>query len=156
LAVLGVASALLLLSALQFAPSAVEAMSSAARSAGPVSLALLATLATAAATGIGGLPVLFLRGLSQRSHNTLLGFGAGVVLAATCFSLILPALESGAAIYGNGIAGGLIVAVALALGFITMMMFDTMLGLTIRIETPFHGAPAGLRIAPLQVVYPEA
>ncbi len=124
LTVLGVASAMLLLAALQLAPSTIEAVSGAARSTGPLTLALFATLATAAATGFGGLPVLFLQDISQRNQDTLLGFGAGVMLAASCFSLILPALESGATIYGEGVTAGLVVGTALALGAAALLAAD--------------------------------
>ena len=56
--------------------------------------ALLAGLMAAGATTAGTLPVLFSRRLSEKIIDTLLGFGAGVMLAATAFSLIIPALES--------------------------------------------------------------
>ena len=45
-------------------------------------------------TGVGALPVLFARGVAQRTQNLFLGFGAGVMLAATAFSLIVPGLEA--------------------------------------------------------------
>src|SRR5690606_35797220 len=48
----------------------------------------------AVATTLGTLPVIFSLRFSQRVHDTMLGFGAGVMLAASSFSLILPALES--------------------------------------------------------------
>jgi len=44
-------------------------------------------------TAVGALPVLALRQISPRGQTALLGFGAGVMLAATFFSLLLPALE---------------------------------------------------------------
>lgn len=46
-------------------------------------------------TGIGALPVLFLkRDVPFKYVDALLGFAAGVMLAATFFSLLLPSLES--------------------------------------------------------------
>ncbi|MDW8340729.1 MAG: ZIP family metal transporter [Geminicoccaceae bacterium] len=45
-------------------------------------------------TGVGALPVLFTRNVSQRTQNLFLGFGAGVMLAATAFSLIVPGIEA--------------------------------------------------------------
>lgn len=48
---------------------------------------------TALATSLGALPAIMLRFLSPRSQNLLLGFSAGVMLAATSFSLIQPSLE---------------------------------------------------------------
>ncbi|MCS6780369.1 MAG: ZIP family metal transporter [Geminicoccaceae bacterium] len=45
-------------------------------------------------TGVGALPVLFTRQIRQRTQNLFLGFGAGVMLAATAFSLIVPGLDA--------------------------------------------------------------
>ncbi len=56
-------------------------------------IGFLASLLAGAATGLGALPVLFFRNISQRVQDTMLGFGAGVMLAATSFSLIIPAIE---------------------------------------------------------------
>lgn len=56
-------------------------------------LILLGTSASAAAgiaTGVGALPVFVLRSISPRVQDAFLGFAAGVMLAASFFSLILP------------------------------------------------------------------
>jgi zinc transporter, ZIP family len=70
-------------------------------------LALLGGLAAAGATAIGTLPVLLAKDFSQRTYDAMLGFGAGVMLAASSFSLVIPALaaarQTGA---GNWLAGG--------------------------------------------------
>ncbi|MEM3074272.1 MAG: ZIP family metal transporter [Nitrososphaerales archaeon] len=58
-------------------------------------LGILASLIVGATTGFGGLPVLFMKNLNQRVLDTLLGFAAGVMLAATAFSLLIPAIEYG-------------------------------------------------------------
>ncbi len=47
----------------------------------------------ALATALGVIPMLVTRAPGRRVHDTLLGFGAGVMLAATCFSLIVPSLD---------------------------------------------------------------
>ena len=47
------------------------------------------------ATGLGGLVLLGFRNPSQRVLDALLGFTAGVMLAATAFSLLVPALDVG-------------------------------------------------------------
>jgi ZIP family zinc transporter len=52
-------------------------------------------VASGAATGVGGLPILALRRPSDRLLDCLLGFTAGVMLAATAFSLLVPALDRG-------------------------------------------------------------
>ncbi|WP_247880904.1 ZIP family metal transporter [Skermanella sp. TT6] len=71
-------------------------------------IGFLASLAAGSATGLGAVPLLFLRKVSSRLQNGLLGFAAGVMLAASFFSLILPALETGAgpAVVGAGILLG--------------------------------------------------
>ncbi|MBC7195240.1 MAG: ZIP family metal transporter, partial [Caldisericia bacterium] len=47
-------------------------------------------------TGLGALPVLFIKkDISFKVIDALLGFAAGVMLAATFFSLLLPSLERG-------------------------------------------------------------
>ncbi len=93
----------------------------------PVPAALAATLATGLATGAGALPVLFLRSISQKTQDTMLGFGAGVMLAASMFSLLLPALIAGAAMTGSKVGGGLIVATAFGLGGLLLAFGDRIL-----------------------------
>jgi len=58
-------------------------------------LGFVASLAAGLATGVGALPVLLVRDVSERVLDALLGFAAGVMLAATAFSLLIPALELG-------------------------------------------------------------
>lgn len=60
-----------------------------------IQLGLLASLIAGLATGLGALPVLFMKGISHRTLDTMLGFGAGIMLAATAFSLLVPAIELG-------------------------------------------------------------
>lgn len=55
----------------------------------------LATIATGLASGVGALPVIVLRGVSDKLLDALLGFAAGVMLAATAFSLLVPAISIG-------------------------------------------------------------
>jgi len=54
-----------------------------------------ASLIAGLATGAGALPVLFTKEVSDRALDIMLGFSAGVMLAATSFSLLIPALEIG-------------------------------------------------------------
>ncbi|MDI7276558.1 MAG: ZIP family metal transporter [Anaerolineae bacterium] len=81
----------------------------------PVLLGFLATLATGLATGVGALPVLFPRQPSARLFDAFLGFAAGVMLAATAFSLLVPSIELG----GAGVA-----AVGLLLGAALLAVLD--------------------------------
>ena len=67
-----------------------------------------------AATGLGGLALLILGDPSQALLDRLLGFTAGVMLAATAFSLLVPALDRG------GVAE-VLVGFALGSGFIAAL-----------------------------------
>lgn len=58
-----------------------------------VAAGALGSLLAGMATGLGAIPVLFLKRPSDQQQNLLLGFAAGVMLAASFFSLILPAIE---------------------------------------------------------------
>ncbi len=70
-------------------------------------LGFAASLAAGLATGAGALPVLFTKKISDRLLDIMLGFSAGVMLAATSFSLIVPAIElSGPWIAVLGIISG--------------------------------------------------
>jgi zinc transporter, ZIP family len=54
-----------------------------------------ASLFAGLATGIGALLIFFVRKVSDKFLDASLGFAAGVMLAATSFSLIVPAIEIG-------------------------------------------------------------
>ncbi|MHA1954809.1 MAG: ZIP family metal transporter [Candidatus Heimdallarchaeaceae archaeon] len=53
----------------------------------------LASLAAGISTGIGALPVFFMKDISEKVLDLFLGFAAGVMLAASAFSLLVPALK---------------------------------------------------------------
>ncbi|MBH8553832.1 ZIP family metal transporter [Nostocaceae cyanobacterium CENA357] len=57
-------------------------------------IGVIASLGAGLATVIGALPVLLPINLTQRVQGIMLGFGGGVMLAATSFSLILPGTEA--------------------------------------------------------------
>lgn len=96
----------------------------AANASSAVRAALAATLFTACATGAGALPVLVIRRIPDSGRDALLGFGAGVMLAASLFSLLVPALASGAETTGSPGAGALLVAAGLILGALALMAAD--------------------------------
>ena len=60
-----------------------------------IAIGFLASLAAGLATGVGALPALFLRRVTDRTMDILLGGAAGVMLAATSFSLIVPGIDVG-------------------------------------------------------------
>ena len=60
----------------------------------PIVAAFLASLLGGfVATSVGALPVLFIGKLSPRTSNSMLALAAGVMLAATIFSLLVPGYE---------------------------------------------------------------
>lgn len=61
----------------------------------PLALGALASLVAGLATGAGAVPVLFRPRPSPKLTDGMLGFAAGVMLAATFFSLLVPAIEAG-------------------------------------------------------------
>jgi zinc transporter, ZIP family len=64
----------------------------------------------------GRIPVLFGRGVSARQEDLLLGFAAGVMLAASFFSLLLPAIDSASALFGPRFAPAAVAALGVLLG----------------------------------------
>lgn len=69
-----------------------------------VTMGVMASFIAGLGTGIGALPALFLNKTSDKVMNTLLGWAAGVMLAATSFSLIVPGIEYGNIIFpGTGV-----------------------------------------------------
>jgi ZIP family zinc transporter len=78
-------------------------------------LGTVASLAAGLATGVGALPVLFVKKISDRLLDVLLGFSAGVMLAATSFSLIVPAID---------LSGPWVVVIGLALGAVVLHLID--------------------------------
>ena len=82
---------------------------------------VLASLAAGVATGIGAVPLLFVSRVSDRLRDSALGFGAGVMLAAAAFSLLLPAIEA------VGKAGTIMVAIGLLAGGAFLLLCDRVL-----------------------------
>lgn len=86
--------------------------------------AMIGGAAGFAATALGALPALALRGIPQRLEDSLLGFAAGMMLAASSFSLLLPGLEAGADILGSKPLGAATVVLGMALGVLLMLGLD--------------------------------
>lgn len=84
----------------------------------------------ALATAMGTVPVLLSQRMSDRVQDTLFGFGAGVMLAACAFSLIIPGLSAVESIglFGGGpwAAGGVIGA-SIMLGAAALLILDRVL-----------------------------
>ena len=105
-----------------FAFSVIEIV--AGESWGPVRLGFLGGLACFAATTVGALPALILRGVPQRIEDGMLGFAAGIMLAASSFSLILPGVDAATLLTGGTGTGAAVVAAGMALGVVLMLGLD--------------------------------
>ena len=60
-----------------------------------IAIGSLSSILAGLATGVGALPVLFYKQITHKTLNTMLGAAAGVMLAATAFSLIVPGIKVG-------------------------------------------------------------
>jgi zinc transporter, ZIP family len=113
--------------------------------------ALGATALTAAATGLGALPVLAVRQVSESGRATMLGFSAGIMLAAAVVSLIVPAFESATALARGGSAIAL-VSVGLAGGALALRWADRALPHQHLPATPVGRSGASARSAALVAI----
>jgi ZIP family zinc transporter len=80
-----------------------------------VFLGTVASLLAGLATGLGALPVLFTRRVSDKLLDTMLGFASGVMLAATSFSLLVPSIDLG---------GPWVAVLGLLLGAVVLHVID--------------------------------
>ena len=76
------------------------------------------------ATALGALLIFFTGGISLRTQDALLGFAAGMMLAASAFSLILPGIEAAEEIFGQRALAAAIVVFGLGLGTLMMLGLD--------------------------------
>ena len=87
-------------------------------------LAILGGIAGFVTTSIGALPALFLKNLPQRIEDSILGMAAGMMLAASAFSLLLPGLSAAGELLGHKGLGGGVVVIGMALGVLLMLGLD--------------------------------
>jgi len=87
-----------------------------------VVIGFFASILAGMATGIGALPALFCKDISRRVFNSLLGAAAGVMLAATAFSLLVPGIDYGEQFWpGKGLW---IVSAGMLLGAMFLLFAD--------------------------------
>jgi len=75
-------------------------------------------------TALGAVPVLVIRGMPVAVSDGLLGFGAGIMLAATAFSLIVPGLDAAQAIGFSPWGAGAVISFGILLGAIGLFVVD--------------------------------
>lgn len=103
----------------------------------PILLALVATLGTYALTAIGTLPVFLFASAPRRLMVAMMGFAGGVMVAASCWSLLVPAIEAG------GVAAA---TVGLLAGAAFLYVFDQVLP-HLHAEFPDEAAEEGPHVA---------
>jgi len=87
-----------------------------------VVIGFFASILSGLATGVGALPALFLKDISDKLFNSLLGGAAGVMLAATAFSLLVPGIDYGNAMWpGKGLW---IVSIGMLIGALFLHLAD--------------------------------
>lgn len=89
--------------------------------------AVIATLAGALATGAGAYTAYFVRRTNALVQDVLLGVGAGVMLAAAVFSLLLPSLEKASTLVGRGWPSVLLVGAGILLGGVFLWSLDRLI-----------------------------
>ncbi len=89
-----------------------------------VQMGLLGSLAAGLMTGVGALPILFGHGVTRIWNDRLLGFAAGVMLAASFFSLIVPGIETADLRYGSTTIAAGIAAVGVLLGALAIHLMN--------------------------------
>lgn len=106
---------------------------------GPLADALAGGAMAATATALGAVPLLVMRRIGAGVQGMLLGFGAGVMLAASVFSLLLPAFDAAQAQGANHGDAAMLVAAGIAIGAALLLVMDRTL--------PHTHAPDGSRSA---------
>ncbi|MBB1271907.1 ZIP family metal transporter [Psychromonas sp. SR45-3] len=89
-----------------------------------IKYALIGGTAGFLATAIGTLPALFIKEIPRKLSDAMLGFAAGMMLAAAAFSLLLPGIEAAIDISGSAFLGGMIVLFGMIMGVALMIGLD--------------------------------
>ena len=90
-----------------------------------IATGIIASTLAGLATGVGALPALFFKSVPDKLMSTMLGGAAGVMLAATSFSLIVPGIEHGNLLWpGYGVH---VVSIGILLGAFCLDLVDRLL-----------------------------
>lgn len=87
----------------------------------PIYAGLIASLLAGLATVVGALPAFLPMEYTQRIQGMMLGFGGGVMLAATAFSLIVPGTEAAIAQGASHIGAASIMVFGVVLGAVFLL-----------------------------------
>ena len=86
----------------------------------PTLVVILGCILPGIMTGVGAIPIFFTKNVSQKTLDSLLGAAAGIMLAATCFSLIIPSIDAG----GGDLKAVLITSAGIFLGALFIDLID--------------------------------
>ena len=103
----------------------------------PVLQTLLATTFTWGVTALGALMVCFFKEMNKKVLDTILGFSAGVMIAASFWSLILPALDLSLEL---GYIEWLLPAIGFTLGGIFVLLSDKFLDKALKTKKSLKSA----------------
>lgn len=84
----------------------------------------IGSLVAGAMSGLGAAAILFVNTRSARAEVLLLGFSAGIMLAATSFSLIVPGVDAAMATGASPFGAALIVAAGVLLGGVALWLLN--------------------------------
>ena len=87
-------------------------------------IGFLGSLAAGLATGVGALPILSLGRPTDRQEKVLLGFAAGVMLAASFFSLIIPGIAAAEEQGAGRVGAAAMIVAAVLLGAFTIAQLN--------------------------------
>lgn len=90
-------------------------------SSSPLVVGALASLAASLGTSVGALPVFFIPRASARAQDVLMSVSAGIMLAATVYSLVEPALAESQAQGASETLASLKVGVSVLLGAVAIL-----------------------------------
>lgn len=96
-------------------------------------------------TSLGAVPAFVLGSLSDRVNNLLIGFSAGIMLAASSFSLILPALQLAASQCGSRLVGSFWIGLCILLGALFLYLCNRYIPHE-HFVSGREGAPTGLQL----------
>jgi ZIP family zinc transporter len=90
-----------------------------------IAMGAFASILAGLATGFGALPALLFKDVSSRTLYLMLGGAAGVMLAATAFSLIVPGIQAGNQLWPG--LGVYVVAAGVMIGAVFLVLADSWL-----------------------------
>jgi ZIP family zinc transporter len=113
----------------------------------PISEGFLGSLGAGLMTAVGAVPILFVRSLKESTQHLLLAVAAGVMLAASFFSLIVPGIEAMQVRGSHKATAAAVMAGAVLLGATAIYLLNRRVALSIGAVGPAgSGSDAARRL----------